>query len=262
MLLAIDAGNTNTVFAVYKGDKLLDLWRCEASATRGADEYAVFLNNLCDLAKIKLTNIEDVIISSVVPEANFHLRRFCQKYLNCTPMLVDDKMVNIPIDLERPEEIGADRLVNAVAVIQHYRTPAVAIDFGTATTFDVIDAKGHYRGGAIAPGVNLSIDALHRGSAKLPRISVGKPDNVIGTSTVQAIRSGIYWGYTGLIEGILERIEEELGAKPFVLATGGLAPLFARDIPAIQAVDEELTLKGLLYIYKQQQQSGKKRAHG
>lgn len=262
MLLAIDAGNTNTVFAVYEGDKLLDLWRCEASATRGADEYAVFLSNLCELAGIKLSSIKDVIICSVVPEANFHLRRFCQKYLNCTPMLVDEEMAEIPIDLERPEEVGADRLVNAVAVARNYKTPAVVIDFGTATTFDVIDKDGHYRGGAIAPGVNLSLDALHRVAAKLPRVSVGKPDSVIGTNTVQAMRSGVYWGYTGLVEGIIERIEEELGVKPFIIATGGLAPLFARDIAAIKEVDEELTLKGLLYIYQQQQEKNKKRAHG
>ena len=250
MLLAIDVGNTNTVFAVYKGDKLAGSWRCTTHAARTADEYGVFLNQIFTLEDIELKEISRAIISSVVPEANFHLRGFCAKYLGTEPIMVDASIAGIPVDLDHPEEVGADRLVNAVAVKKFYKTPAIVIDFGTATTFDVIDAKGRYGGGAIAPGINLSIEALNRAASKLPKVSVKKPAGVIGKNTVGAIQSGIYWGYLGLIEGLVTKISAELGTKPFVIATGGLAPLFARDTKFIDEVDENLTLKGLLEIYQ------------
>ncbi len=260
MLLAIDVGNTNTVFAIYNKDTLAASWRCTTHSARTADEYAVFLNQLFTLNNIKWKKISDIILSSVVPEANFHLRKFCEKHLRLDPVMVDASVAGIKVKLDNPDEIGADRLVNAVAVKAFYKTPAIVIDFGTATTFDVIDAHGAYCGGVIAPGINLSIEALHRAAAKLPKVSVKKPLTVIGTNTVGAIQSGMYWGYLGLIEGLVRNITGELESKPYVLATGGLAPLFATNTPLIDAVDEELTFKGLLHIHKQIAKPRKKAA--
>jgi type III pantothenate kinase len=257
MLLAIDIGNTNTVFAVYSGEKLLAHWRCQSIATRSADEYAAFLQSVFSLEGLDWKKLDDVIISSVVPETDFHSKKFCEKYLKRKPILVGLEQVPIKVDLDRPEEVGADRLVNALAIKEFYKVPAIVIDFGTATTFDVIDAKGRYAGGAIAPGINLSVEALHRAAAKLPRVNVKKPRSVIGKNTVSAIQSGIFFGYLGLIEGIVANISKEMGAKPFVIATGGLAPLFEPHTKTIQAVDDELTLKGLLRIYQHHQKRKK-----
>ncbi len=252
MLLAIDVGNTNTVFAVYKGDVLLNSWRLRSDAARSPDEYAAFLNELFKLSDISWDTLKDVMISSVVPDANFQLQRFCQKYLAGAPVCVGEDMAQISVDVERPEDVGADRLVNAVAVKAYYRYPAIVIDFGTATTFDVIDAQGAYAGGVIAPGINLSMAALHQAASKLPKISVQKPKQAIGKNTIGAMQSGVYFGYKGLIDEIVEQIAAELGgAKPFILATGGLAPLFAKDSALIDEVDEHLTLKGLQILYKQ-----------
>ncbi len=250
MLLAIDIGNTDTVFAVYKGEALVESWRCKTVGTRSGDEYASFLNELFSLAGIKWKKLSDVIISSVVPEANFHIENFCKKYLECTAIMVSHENAAITIDIDKPEELGPDRIVNAVAVLEHYQAPAVVIDFGTATTFDVINAKGAYSGGVIAPGVNLSVSALHMAAAKLPSVSIEKPKTVIGRDTVSAIQSGIYWGYVGLIEGVVKNISSEMGEQPYVIATGGLARLFADNIEVIDTVDNELTLKGLLKIYQ------------
>ena len=257
MLLAIDVGNTNTVFAVYnKNGEQKGSWRCTTHAARTADEYGVFLNQIFMLEGIELKSLSRAIVSSVVPEANFHLLGFCAKYLKSDPVMVDANVAGIEVDLDHPEEVGADRLVNAVAVKAFYKYPVIVIDFGTATTFDVIDEKGRYSGGAIAPGINLSIEALNRAASKLPKVSVKKPPGVIGKNTVSAIQSGIYWGYLGLIEGLVEKISGELGAKPFVIATGGLAPLFAKDTDFIDEVDDNLTLKGLLEIYKNTKSEG------
>ena len=255
MLLAIDVGNTNTVFAVFKGDSLLDSWRLRTESGRSADEYAGFLNQVFDLSGVKFKKITDVIISSVVPEANFHISALCEKYIDAAPMFVSKDNVPVKIDVERPGDVGADRLVNAVAVKAHYKGfkkgGAIVIDFGTATTFDVIDANGAYAGGVIAPGIDLSIDALHRAASKLPKISVQKPERVIGKSTVQAMRSGIYHGYESLIEGVVKGIRSELqGGDVLVLATGGLANLFAEGSDVIDQVDQDLTLKGLYEIYR------------
>ena len=250
MLLAIDIGNTNTVFAVYEGETLTQEWRAQTMATRTADEYAVFLNELLALAGLKWADFGDVIISSVVPKANFPIQSFCTKFLKREPLFVTKDNVGLEIDLEKPEEVGADRLVNTVAVIQHYQVPAIVIDFGTATTFDVIDAKGRYCGGSIAPGINLSVSALHAAAAQLPNIDIAAPAHAIGRNTVEAMQSGVYFGYLGLIEGIVARIAQEMGVKPFVIATGGLAPLFAGKTGVIKAVDNHLTLKGLLKLYQ------------
>ena len=252
MLLAIDIGNTNTVFAVYKGEKFIDSWRLRSDAGHSADEYAAFLNELFSLAGVKWKSIKDVIVSSVVPEANFGMTRFCEKYIGVKPVFVSKDMVGIAATIDRPDDIGADRLVNAVAVNAHYDVPAIVVDFGTATTFDVIDGDGNYAGGVIAPGVNLSMTALHQAASKLPKVSVGRPDNAIGKSTVFAMQSGVYWGYMGLIDRILSEIKREIAvevsADVKVIATGGLAPLFAKDNAAIDIVDENLTLKGLYLI--------------
>jgi type III pantothenate kinase len=193
----------------------------------------------------------------VVPAADFPIKTFCEKYLKKKPVMVTRKNVPIKVDLDTPDEVGADRLVNALAIIEFYKTPAIVIDFGTATTFDVIDAKGRYAGGAIAPGINLSVEALHRAAAKLPKVNIKKPRSVIGKNTVEAIQSGIFFGYLGLIEGIVENITKEMGAKPFVLATGGLAHLFQPHTKVIHKVDDELTLKGLLHIHQLSKKSKK-----
>ncbi len=252
MLLAIDIGNTNTVFAVYDGETLVTSWRLRSDPARSPDEYAAFLHELFALCDISWDRVKNVIVSSVVPEANFQVERFCQKYLECTPVFVTKDMVGITVDLERPEDAGADRLVNAVAVKGLYRYPAIVIDFGTATTFDVINAKGDYAGGVIAPGINLSMNALHQAASKLPRVSVKKPERVIGKTTEGAMQSGVFFGYQGLIHGIVGEITAELGGeKPFILATGGLAPLFAADSDVIDQVDEHLTLKGLQILHSQ-----------
>lgn len=251
MVLAIDVGNTNTVFALIEGGALRQSWRMQTVRARSPDEYAAFLGNMCSLEKVDLKGVKDVIVSSVVPETTFAITRFCEKYLNCAPRFISKDDVGVEIDLKRPEDVGADRLVNARAVLAEYQAPAIVIDFGTATTFDVIDAKGRYAGGVIAPGIDLSMDALHSAASKLPKISVSKPDKAIGKSTVEAMQSGVFWGYAGLIEGIVSRIKSELGSdKVLVLATGGLAPLFADECDFIDKVDGQLTLKGLMLIHE------------
>lgn len=251
MLLAIDAGNTNIVFAIYDGKTRKALWRCKTDASRTADEYIVFLSQLCEMHDISFKSITDVIVSSVVPDINFPLRLMAFQAFGRKAKFVgkEIKDVGIKVKIEKPEELGADRLVNAVAVLKHYKAPAIVVDFGTATTFDVVDKSG-FCGGAIAPGVNLSISALHTAAAKLPKVSISRPKKAIGANTVTAMQSGIYWGYVGLVEGMLKRMSSEMKAKPLILATGGLAPLFQDDIPLIDKIDDELTLKGLLSIYE------------
>ncbi len=253
MLIAIDAGNTNIVFALYDGQKVLQSWRCKTDAARTADEYASWLYPLFDAAGLRFDGIKSAIISSVVPDANFNLRRLCEKNFNCPVTMVKEDMaaLGLVIKLPKPEEVGADRIVNAIAVKTHYKFPAIVVDFGTATTFDVVDNDGAYCGGVIAPGVNLSMNALHQAAAKLPRVGITKPDKVIGRDTVGAMQSGIYWGYIGMIEGVIARVSAEMGCKPFVIATGGLSGLFAQGTDSIDQIDEELTLKGLISIYKQ-----------
>ncbi|MGH1403191.1 MAG: type III pantothenate kinase [Alphaproteobacteria bacterium] len=252
MLLAIDVGNTNTVFAIFSEDTLMHSWRCTTERSRSADQYAVFLNQMFELVKIQLDDIDDVIISSVVPDTHFNLDRLCANYIKKKALFVNADNAEIHVDLDQPNEIGADRLVNAAAVIAHYQTPAVVVDLGTATTFDVIDEGNIYRGGVIAPGVRLSMGALTNRAAKLPQITIEKPEKTIGKSTLAAMQSGMYWGYIGLIETILERITEELGKTPTIIATGGLAPLYAQSTDSIDVVDENLIFKGLLEIYKKE----------
>lgn len=237
MLLAIDAGNTNIVFAVYDGQTQKSLTRIETG-----DDIKPVLSELSDIG--------DVIISSVVPAVNDDLAKECSALFNIEPIFITNQNVGISVATDKPEEVGADRLVNAVAVKAEYQTPAVILDFGTATTFDVVSEEGSYAGGVIAPGINLSLEALHQAAAKLPDIGVEKPDNVIGKNTKDAMQSGIYWGYIGLIEGTLERIQKEMGTTPFIVATGGLASLFAKGTDKIDVIDPDLTMKGLVHIHQ------------
>ena len=251
LLLAIDAGNTNIVFGVYDGEQARGQWRAETRAARTADEYAVWLNHLLDHDGIEKRSIEAAIIASVVPETVFHLRGLCQTYYGCEPLIVGENVeIGAELAVENPHEVGADRVVNAVAAHSRYEGALIVIDFGTATTFDVIDATGAYRGGAIAPGVNLSLEALHMAAAQLPRIAAKRPQTVIGLSTIPMMQSGVYWGYVSLIEGLVARIRKEFGEPMTVIATGGLAPLFHAATTVIEHVDGDLTLHGLQVIYR------------
>ena len=252
MLLAIDVGNTNTVFALFVNRTMLGAWRSVTLAQRTADEYAVFLRTLIQEKGIDLHGVKAAIIGSVVPEANFNLTKLCREHFHCEPLMVGTPQVEtgIKILLDRPEEIGADRIINAVGGCLAFKPPLLIIDFGTATTFDVVDGDGNYAGGAIAPGINLSLQALHMAAAKLPRIGIAPTKTVIGKNTNDAIRSGIYWGYTGLIEGMIKRIKAEFGQPMTVIATGGLAPLFAEAVQGIDHLSDNLTLNGLAEIYE------------
>lgn len=253
MLLAIDCGNTNIVFAVFdRSGRIRGEWRSSTNINRTADEIGVWLTQLLTLDDLSPKDISAAIIATVVPAALFSLRFMCRRYFGCQPLVIGSPEVDLGLDIlvDRPEEVGADRLVNAVAAHDEYGGPLVIVDFGTATTFDVIDGKGSYFGGVIAPGVNLSLEALHSASAQLPRVAIGRPERVIGKGTVQAMRSGIFWGHVSLVEGMVARIREEFGANLGVIATGGLAPLFAECTPVLERADPDLTLKGLLAVHR------------
>src|ERR1700741_4837731 len=221
MLLAIDAGNTNIVFAICEGEAIRAQWRATTNTARPAYEYAVWLAELLALEKLTFKNLDQAIVATVVPAALFDLKSFCRRYLNCDPIVIGDKGIElgIGINVDRPEAVGADRLVNAVAAHQRYKGALVVVDFGTATTFDIIAANGDYEGGVIAPGANLSAEALHRAAAMLPRVAVERTQSVIGKDTEPAMRSGLFWGYIGLLEGLVMRIKEEYGAPMTVVAT-------------------------------------------
>ena len=252
MLLAINANNTNTVFAVWDGDTLRGSWRASTDPKRTADEYVVWLDHLLSLEKLSRKQVTGTIIGSVVPEANFNLLTLCRRYCHSEPLMVGDDGVDIGAQalVDRPEEVGADRLVNTVAAHERYKGPLIVVDFGTATTFDVVDRAGNYCGGAIAPGVNLSLTALHLAAAKLPSVRIRRTEHTIGKNTVDCMQSGIYWGYVGLIEGIVARIKREFGEPMRVIATGGLAPVFDGVTDAIERIDPDLTLWGLRIIYR------------
>jgi type III pantothenate kinase len=253
MLLAIDSGNTNAVFAVYEGDVLRASWRVSTNARRTADEYAVWLTQLLALAGLKPGDIDAAIIANVVPEASFNLLQLCRRYLNNEPLVLGNTDCNpgIGIDVDMPaQNVGADRIANAVAAQDRYQPPLMVVDFGTATNFDVVDKAGNYCGGIIAPGPNLSLQALEMAAAQLPHIAIKRPPAVVGRNTIAAMESGVFWGYVGLIEGLIRRIGAERNEKMGVIATGGLAPLFAGATKAIQKVDPDLTLWGLRLIYR------------
>jgi type III pantothenate kinase len=259
MLLAIDSGNTNIVFAVFDNTgEMRGEWRSSTNVNRTADELWVWLTHLMELAELKREDIDDAIIATVVPATLFNLKSLCRKYFRVDPLVIGDPDVDLGIEIhmDHPDEVGADRLVNAVAAQQSYGGPLIVIDFGTATTFDVVDSEGNYCGGVIAPGINLSLEALHRAAAQLPRVAVSRPGRVIGKSTVPAMQSGIFWGYLSLIEGLVTRMRNEYfdhNGKDHtmdVIATGGLAPLFSDSSDMIRCADVDLTLKGLFSIYR------------
>ncbi|QEO18100.1 type III pantothenate kinase [Acetobacter vaccinii] len=247
MLLVIDAGNTNVVFAVHDGAKWRGVWRLTMQAQRTSDEYGVWLSALLKTQGIAADDIEGAVIGTVVPAALYHLRALCRQWFAVEPLLASTRLDwGFAIKVDNPDEVGVDRLLNGLAAHYTYGGPLTVIDFGTATTFDVVDREGCYCGGVIAPGINLSVEALHQAAARLPRIGVGRPvgDSAIGRNTVSAMRSGVFWGYIGLIEGIVERIRREVGPMK-VLATGGLAPLFSEGTTVFDHVDSMLTLDGL-----------------
>jgi type III pantothenate kinase len=255
MLLTIDCGNTNIVFALYENDQQRGVWRISTDHRRTADEYGVWLTQLMGLAGLDRGLVTGAIIASVVPDVVFPLKGLVRGYFDCDPLIVgqDGVKLTIPVRLDRPEEVGADRLVNAVAAHRLYGGPLIVIDFGTATTFDVVDSDGGYIGGVICPGINLSLEALYMAASKLPGIAITRPKMVIGRGTVTAMQSGVYWGYISLIEGLVRRIRGEMGKPMKVIATGGLAPLFKEDAGAIEIVDGDLTLRGLAMIYEANQ---------
>ena len=251
MLLAIDAGNTNIVFAIYDGDRMRAQWRAVTHASRTADEYGVWLGQLLSLEGLSFKDLDAAIIATVVPAVLFDLRDLCRKYLKTEPLLVGDPSLDLgpKPKVDRPETVGADRLCNTVAAHERYKGAAIVVDFGTATNFDIVSEEGAFDGSVIAPGANLSIEALHQAAALLPRVAIHRAQRVIGRDTVSSMQSGVYWGYVGLITGLISRIKAEYGRPMTVVATGGLAHLFHPDIPAIEHVDPDLTMRGLMLIH-------------
>src|SRR5258707_2336990 len=251
MLLVIDIGNTNTSLGVYDGDVLVAHWRLTTVRGRGVDEWGVLARNLFALAELNFKVIDAIAVASVVPPLNFTLKRMAEVYFNLTPLFIDHTIeTGLPILYQPPSDVGADRIVDAVAAIQKYGTPCIVVDFGTATTFDAINSKGEYLGGVITPGITISADALFERAAQLPRVEIKRPRQIVGSSTVEAMQSGLYHGYVGLVDGILKRMIDELGGTPQVIATGGLAPLIATGSEYINEVDETLTLEGLRLVYE------------
>jgi len=253
MLLAIEQGNTNTMFAVHDGDRWIAEWRSATESTRTADEYAVWLLQLLELEGLSLNDLTGCIISSVVPQSMFNLRNLSRRYLKVEPMVVGENVdLGIEVRIDKPAEAGADRLVNAIGGFASYGGPLIIIDSGTATTFDIVGADGAFEGGVIAPGINLSMQALHTAAAKLPRVAIQRPatNRVIGTDTVSAMQSGVYFGYIGLMEGLITRIKGEYGRPMTVVATGGVASLFVGATQAIDKFDGDLTIRGMLEIWR------------
>ncbi len=251
MLLAIDAGNTNIVFALYEADKMRAQWRAVTQTSRTADEYAVWLSQLLALEGLAFKDLTQAIIATVVPAVLFDLRALCRGYLKCEPMIVGDPALDLGLtaNVDRPQSVGADRLCNTVAAHERYSGAVIVVDFGTATNFDIVAENGDFDGSVIAPGANLSIEALHQAAALLPRVAIHRAQKVIGRDTVPSMQSGVYWGYVGLIEGLISRIKAEYGRPMTVVATGGLAHLFRPDIPAIEHIDPDLTMRGLMLIH-------------
>jgi type III pantothenate kinase len=274
MLLTLDVGNTNTVLGLYRlaPDELITHWRVSTLRTQTADEYGVLFLNLFAMRKVEATDVSAIIISSVVPPLESTLRQVCERYFNLKPMFVEPGIkTGMPILVDNPAELGADRLVNGVAAFAKYGGPCIVVDFGTATTFDVISGKGEYLGGVIAPGLAISAEALFARAARLSRVDVKKPTKVVGTNTVAHIQSGLYYGYIGLVDGILERMLNETRGPdsasdaapppPRIIATGGLARLIVDDSRFIDTIDDMLTLDGLRLIYERNRVAKVKHGH-
>jgi type III pantothenate kinase len=251
MLFVLDVGNTNTVLGVYDGDQLLAHWRLTTDRHRTVDEYGILCRNLFTLRKLDFTAIDAIAISSVVPPLNFVLYKMATTYFHVEPLFVEpDKNAGIKIHYDTPQDVGADRVVNAVAAFHKYGGPCIVVDFGTATTFDAISAEGDYLGGIITPGINISSEALFLRASRLPRVEIRHPERVVGNSTIASIQSGLYFGYVGLVDGILTRMIDELGQQKTIVATGGLAPLIGKGSTLIREIDDNLLLEGLRLIYE------------
>lgn len=256
MLLAIDVGNTNTVFALHDGERFLGEWRCATNPQRTADEYQVWLSSLI-AACADPDQIDAMIVSSVVPQVIFNLKTLGQKYFNCTPYVVGKPGCDLPVDVrvDQVSQVGADRLVNTVGAFDRYGGDLIVVDFGTATTFDVVASDGAYVGGVIAPGVNLSLKALHEAAAALPHVDVTKPETVVGKNTIACMQSGVFWGYIGLIEKIAANIRAERDCDITVVGTGGLSTLFRQGTDVFDQIDPEITMHGLVLIYAHNQKA-------
>ncbi|WP_372837572.1 type III pantothenate kinase [Phaeovulum sp.] len=251
MLLCIDCGNTNTVFSIWNGKQFLATWRIATDHRTTADEYYVWLSGLMALRRID-AQINEAIISSTVPRVVFNLRVLCNRYYDCRPLVVGKPDCLLPVAprVDQGTTVGPDRLVNTVAGFDRYGGDLIVVDFGTATTFDVVDIDGAYIGGVIAPGVNLSLEALHMAAAALPHVDISHPTVAIGTNTVACIQSGVYFGYIGLVEGIVRQIRSERPRPMKVIATGGLAALFDAGFDLFEAVEDDLTMHGLVLIHR------------
>jgi type III pantothenate kinase len=268
MLLVLDVGNTNTVLGVFAPvikarpgtetsekilvhEHLVAHWRVTTSKTQTVDEYGVLFRNLFSMANLEVSGIHGIVVSSVVPPLDTVLREVCERYFSLKPLFIEPGVkTGMPVQYDNPAEVGADRIVNAVAAFEQHGGPCIVVDFGTATTFDCVSAKGEYMGGVICPGIGVSADALFQRTARLPRVDIRKPTHVIGTNTVGSLQSGLYYGYLGLVDGILELLLKEMGKDTFVLATGGLATLIGSGSKYIKKVDDLLTLAGLRIIWE------------
>jgi type III pantothenate kinase len=264
MLFVLDVGNTNTVLGVFDSskaepssdaaprfDRLVANWRVATRQGSTVDEYGVLFRNLFSMANLEASEIKGIVISSVVPPLDPVLRQVCERYFNTKPLLIEPGIkTGMPVHYDNPAEVGADRIVNAVAAFEKYGGPCVIVDFGTATTFDCVSEKGEYLGGVISPGIGISADALFQRTARLPRVEIRKPARVIGTNTVGSLQSGLYYGYLGLVDGILELLLHELGKDTTVIATGGLGPMIGTGSKYIKTVDDFLTLEGLRIIWQ------------
>jgi type III pantothenate kinase len=260
LIFVIDVGNTNMVLGVYEKDDLKHHWRIETDRNKTEDEYGMIIKNLFQHAELSFSAIEGIIISSVVPPIMFALEKMCQSYFHIKPLIVGPGIkTGLDIKYENPRDVGADRIVNAVAAIHEYGSPLIIVDFGTATTYCFINEHKQYVGGAIAPGIRISTEALYSKAAKLPRIEIARPEGgVVGKNTVSAMQAGILYGYVGQVDGIVQRMKEQSKEKPMVIATGGLSALIAKEAKSIDIVDPFLTLKGLQLIYKRNVENIKK----
>ena len=249
MLLVLDVGNSNTTLGVYEGPLLTHSWRLTSERHRTVDEYGIMCRTLIQMCDIDSSSITDIAISSVVPSLDFTLNKMAEVYFNVKPLFVGAANAGMPVLYDDPQEVGADRIVNAVAAISKYGAPCIVVDFGTATTFDAISPAGEYLGGVIFPGVQISADALYQRAARLRRVDIRRPDRVIGTNPTTSVQSGLYYGNVALVDGVLEKMISELGGKARVIATGGLAPLIGKGCALVETVDADLTLDGLRLVY-------------
>src|SRR5271166_3226337 len=254
MLLVVDVGNTNTVLGVFEAKpagRLIAHWRVATIKTQTVDEYGVLFRNLFAMNGLEVSSVQGIVVSSVVPPLDSTLREVCERYFHSRPLFIEPGVkTGMPVHYDNPAEVGADRIVNSVAAFEKFGGPCIVVDFGTATTFDVVSAKGEYLGGVITPGIGISADALFEHTARLPRVDIRKPARVLATNTVGSVQAGLYYGYIGLIDGILERLMAELGGEVTVVATGGLAVLMSGGSKYIREVDDLLTLDGLRIIYE------------